>query len=86
MLFVDIDECLTNISGCSQACTNTIGSYQCSCTDGYILLPVDNKTCQGMIILSQYWADMPILVKFERKQSFTIASYYKIISMEGPLS
>eukprot|EP00731_Ephydatia_muelleri_P031789 Em0023g296a len=33
----DIDECLTNIGGCAQNCTNTIGSYYCSCNKSYVL-------------------------------------------------
>uniref|UniRef100_A0A1X7VPG7 Deleted in malignant brain tumors 1 protein n=1 Tax=Amphimedon queenslandica TaxID=400682 RepID=A0A1X7VPG7_AMPQE len=33
----DIDECQQGISGCSQVCTNTIGSYLCSCYPGYQL-------------------------------------------------
>ena len=34
----DVDECSENV--CPQNCTNTIGSYQCSCWDGYDF-PVD---------------------------------------------
>ncbi|OAF71502.1 hypothetical protein A3Q56_00718, partial [Intoshia linei] len=28
----DIDECLVNNGGCEEKCTNTLGSYTCSCT------------------------------------------------------
>ena len=35
--YVDIDECSAGTSGCSQLCTNTIGSYYCSCYSGYSL-------------------------------------------------
>lgn len=39
----DIDECSDN--PCSEVCTNTLGSYQCSCSSqGFILSP-DNHTC-----------------------------------------
>ena len=27
----DADECYADISGCSDGCNNTIGSYQCTC-------------------------------------------------------
>ena len=43
---VDIDECARNISGCNQNCTNTNGSYFCSCYFGYEIQN-DNKTCVG---------------------------------------
>ena len=41
----DIDEC-SMFSPCEQECTNTDGSYQCSCINGFILKS-DNLTCQG---------------------------------------
>ena len=44
MLFADIDECTTNISGCNQACNNTDGSFHCICDVGYILSE-DRRTC-----------------------------------------
>ncbi|XP_019618512.1 PREDICTED: uncharacterized protein LOC109465602, partial [Branchiostoma belcheri] len=40
----DIDECETNNGGCAQICTNTIGSFQCSCRDGFGL-NTDGFTC-----------------------------------------
>ena len=40
----DIDECSEGTSGCSQLCTNTIGSYTCTCDNGYQLTN-DNHTC-----------------------------------------
>ena len=36
----DIDECSEHPKPCSQICRNTFGSYNCSCTDGYI--PIHN--------------------------------------------
>ena len=32
--------------GCQHRCNNTIGSYTCSCNDGYLLTD-DNITCEG---------------------------------------
>ena len=42
----DIDECLTNNGGCAQNCTNTIGSYYCSCNKSYVL-GSDGHACNG---------------------------------------
>ena len=42
----DVNECLTNNGGCSQICTNTHGSFQCSCYSGYALV-ADNLGCDG---------------------------------------
>ncbi|XP_078575770.1 uncharacterized protein LOC144861669 [Branchiostoma floridae x Branchiostoma japonicum] len=36
-VFPDIDECATGNGGCSQNCSNTVGSFTCSCHDGYAL-------------------------------------------------
>ncbi|XP_058060742.1 tolloid-like protein 1 [Anopheles bellator] len=35
--FTDIDECAVNNGGCQQECKNTVGSYLCSCRNGYTL-------------------------------------------------
>uniref|UniRef100_A0A336M2Z5 CSON011141 protein n=1 Tax=Culicoides sonorensis TaxID=179676 RepID=A0A336M2Z5_CULSO len=40
----DFDECSVNNGGCKDICTNTDGSFYCSCQSGYIFGP-DNKTC-----------------------------------------
>ena len=45
---LDINECILNISGCSQNCTNTIGSYYCSCYSGYQLV-ADLMSCSGKL-------------------------------------
>ena len=46
VILADINECATNNGGCEQICTNTVGSYYCSCMTGY-LLRVDGRTCNG---------------------------------------
>ena len=50
ILIVDLDECARNISGCNQNCTNTIGSYFCSCYLGYEIQN-DNRTCIGKYLI-----------------------------------
>ena len=34
---LDVDECARNNGGCDHTCTNTAGSYACSCRAGYLL-------------------------------------------------
>ena len=48
--FVDINEC-AGVNNCSENsnCTNTLGSYQCSCHDGY-LDEGNGYTCTGMLL------------------------------------
>ena len=42
----DIDECTDATSGCQQICTNSPGSFSCSCFFGHTLKS-DNKTCEA---------------------------------------
>ena len=44
--FPDIDECRSNTDGCAQFCTNTIGSYICSCRSGFALAS-DRHACES---------------------------------------
>ena len=46
----DKDECTLAKGGCQHTCTNTYGSYKCSCYSGYQLKP-DGLTCQGKIMI-----------------------------------
>ena len=42
----DINECIQGLDGCEHNCTNTNGSYYCTCINGYEL-ETDNHTCIG---------------------------------------
>ena len=45
---IDINECIEGTSGCAHNyCTNTIGSYNCSCGAGLILTNQDE--CEGCV-------------------------------------
>ena len=46
MICSDVNECNTANGGCNQICTNTIGSFLCSCNTGYEL-DSDQRTCVG---------------------------------------
>ena len=48
-LLSDYDECAGSNGGCSQNCSNTVGSFFCSCGGGYIL-DDDMTSCNGIII------------------------------------
>ena len=42
----DIDECASNSSGCQDICSNTDGSFECSCRRGYTL-GSNGRLCNG---------------------------------------
>ena len=44
----DVNECVEGSHRCSQNCSNTDGSYECSCMDGY-QLNSNGYSCNGMI-------------------------------------
>lgn len=46
----EYDECLKTDHGCAQQCTNTLGSYKCTCKIGYELHS-DGKKCEGKSFL-----------------------------------
>ena len=48
LAILDVDECAEDTDTCAQACTNTNGSYTCSCDPGYRLAS-DNRHCDGML-------------------------------------
>ena len=45
---LDINECDKDNGGCSHNCTNTEGSFECLCRNGYELNSDDGRTCLGM--------------------------------------
>ena len=45
-MYLEIDECLTRNGGCEHNCTNTVGSFYCSCVDGYQL--TNDVYCSGV--------------------------------------
>ena len=46
---IDVDECSNNQHNCDHVCGNIVGSFNCSCQNGFILQP-DGRTCEGMIM------------------------------------
>ena len=64
-LNTDVDECSEGTSGCSQECTNTVGSFTCSCFDGY-LLDEDRKTCNGRRVDSFQFVKLSMCTKYHQ--------------------
>ena len=52
-LVTDIDECAEKTDTCDKhsACTNTIGSFTCTCQDGY---SGDGHVCKGKNMTAEY--------------------------------
>ena len=46
VVLLDVDECASMDNLCSQDCYNTFGSYDCNCTEGYVL-ESDGYNCNG---------------------------------------
>ena len=49
ILISDINECLSDNGGCHHNCHNSVGSYSCSCTNGY-QLNSNGYTCEGRYV------------------------------------
>ena len=45
-IIIDINECSEGSDNCDQTCANTVGSFTCSCADGF-QLSSDGRTCNG---------------------------------------
>ena len=41
-----VNECESDNGGCDQICTDTLRSFSCNCSDGY-LLDEDDRSCIG---------------------------------------
>ena len=46
LFLADIDECSSNSGGCDHTCVNTVGSFECQCTNGF-RLSSDESSCIG---------------------------------------
>ena len=57
LFIVDVNECEDRFSsGCAQECTNTVGSFECSCNSSYELAS-DGFLCKGETI--DHYANRP---------------------------
>lgn len=53
---IDINECLLERNPCEQNCFNTVGSYFCTCSDGY-KLSLDKNDCEDIDMCEFYGSD-----------------------------
>ena len=53
MVFTDVDECSDNNGGCQHECANIVGSYTCTCFNGFDL--VNFTHCTGMYLLDHWY-------------------------------
>ena len=51
--YIDINECASDNGGCDHTCTNTKGSYYCTCKSGYELHS-DEHSCNGRLCYFQW--------------------------------
>ncbi len=57
IIVVDINECMLNAGGCSQDCINNDGSFECTCSDEFILSS-DGMTCTPINAVSSSTDDL----------------------------
>ena len=43
---ITVNECATNNGGCAHTCTDTVGSFTCSCRTGFVLAS-NGLACNG---------------------------------------
>ena len=58
----DINECESNNGGCQHNCSNSVGSFQCSCLPGHTLNS-DGLQCSGKIFVALF-DKLCIILKF----------------------
>ena len=56
----DEDECTGGVNPCDQQCSNTIGSYTCSCNSSTTLNP-DGFRCDGTKCIASFLSDLAIM-------------------------
>ena len=62
-LYIDVNECSDSNGGCQHNCTNTIGSYYCSCAAGYSLDDNDHRCSCKILMLHSYVKDVTVWAK-----------------------
>jgi len=78
-MFLDVDECLASSGGCDQQCSNSVGSFECSCTEGFTLDSngrscIDIDECQTAGLCSHDCVNTPGSYHCECRNGFNLAS------------
>lgn len=63
--------------GCETHCTNSEGSYECSCSEGYALMP-DLRTCAGNELIQAQTLYKWVIVNSLYLISGEIVLYYAV--------
>ena len=64
--FSDIDECMVGSHDCdddTSTCTNSVGSFDCTCNEGYEKNSTQDRICTGII---KYFKNSIIVKPFHR--------------------
>ena len=61
---IDTIECANNNGECEHNCTNTEGSFYCTCKVGYILAN-DNRSCEGKWIEKQLTVNITKIIDID---------------------
>ena len=69
---LDINECTLGISGCDHNCTNNIGSFQCSCLTGYMLINERNCIGNAHLDVTRRSLNFLLLLTFQISMSVTL--------------
>jgi len=48
----DVNECDTNNGGCAHNCSNSEGSFECTCLDGYNDVYGNGTKCTGTLLVN----------------------------------
>ena len=85
MVYPDINECEPGVDGCDHHCTNNVGSYYCTCMDGY-KLESNNHTCTGSIYTTYHIRNGKISSTFATLELVAVIQLLSIVITSGPLT
>ena len=81
----DFNECMEDNGGCSQICTNSPGSFECECHDGYHFFANSTTHCTGNV--SNYKINSIIIARLQIQMNASItmagANNFALIQMEA---
>ena len=89
----DINECDFSNGGCEHRCTNTIGSFNCSCDRGYQLDDKNGFNCTGKRIFDLYscshygsFEHFSVFFFVQTSMSAKLISYTTVMRMHSALT
>lgn len=78
-VFLDVDECASEVTDCEQLCNNNVGNYTCGCYPGYTL-STNGLSCNGQQASLQYFilTTKPYLLHLKINSSQTSFSTFGV--------